>query len=123
MMRCGNYISQEHHPFATVVEHHHLVTLSMAVGDDRVQARHDLCITVQQFQLTSFFDGQKILRPVGTMATFVGITRFTPARILNVVFSLWESWHQVASSVQPSASARMVKMQVGKNHRTNIFRS
>ena len=84
-------------------------------SDDQIdfQEAYVTYLPVQQFQLAPLFDGQEILGPVRAVAALVGIASFFPALALHVVFGLGKSRHQVASPVQPGATARMVKMQVG----------
>ena len=113
MMGRGNEVPQEHHPLAAMVEHDHLVALGMAVGDDHIEPGHDLGIAIQQFQLTPRLDGQEIVRAVHAVATLIGVASLFPTVALDVIFGLGEGGHQVAGPVQPGATARMVKMQMG----------
>ena len=121
MVGSGNDVPQEHHPLAAMIEHNHLMPLGMTISNDYIESGHNLGIAIQQLQLSPFVNGQEILLAVGTVATLVGVAGFFPALALNVILSFGEGGHQVSSPVQPGATARVVKVQMGKHHRTYIL--
>src|SRR5918992_4496210 len=115
-------VSQEHNSVPTMIEHHDLVPLGMAVGDYHIQPREYLSIPIQKFNLPPFRYRHKVFRAVAGEAPLIRITSVLPTSPLHVIAGLREGGDNTTRPVQPSAPTTVIKMQVGKNHCMNVFR-
>ena len=104
MVRRGHDVPQEDYPLAAVIEHYHLVSLGMSVGNGDVQARENFGVPVQHRQLAAFLDRREVVDTVADVAPLVGIACLVPASLLHVILGLGEGRGQLparSKRVQP----------------------
>jgi len=116
----GYQVAREGYPFPPIVYQYHLMATAVTSCDFDPDARGNLCITIQQAELSPLLQGKEIIAVVGRLSPLVRAHSLFPGGLLNIVGGSRKDGDGHTRAIQASAATTMVKMKVRQNNRGDI---